>query len=81
MPIITYCLILKSDFLSGNNVLSFTEPENWGGMCKNGTRQSPVDLAHEAAVVGHFSKFIFHGYDEALKNPKIINNGHSSKYH
>lgn len=49
-------------------------------MCKNGTRQSPVDLAHEAAVTGHFSKFEFKNYDEELKNPKIVNNGHSSEY-
>lgn len=58
-----------------NGVLD--DSENWGGMCKNGTRQSPVDLAHKAAVTGHFSKFVFHNYDEVLKNPKIINNGHS----
>jgi carbonic anhydrase len=47
-------------------------------MCNNGKRQSPVDLNHKVAVLGRYPALMFHGYNEVMKNPKIVNNGHSS---
>lgn len=57
-----------------------TDSEDWGGICAAGKRQSPVDLAHDAAIKGEYPGFIFHNYDIAMKNPQIVNNGHSSKF-
>lgn len=53
--------------------------EDWGGMCAAGKRQSPVDLAHEAAIKGEYPGFIFQSYDAPMKSPIVVNNGHSSK--
>lgn len=53
--------------------------EDWGGMCAAGKRQSPVDLAHDAAIKGQYPGFIFQSYDKPMNNPQIVNNGHSSK--
>ena len=61
---------------SKNNI---TDDEDWGGICSSGKRQSPVDLAVDASVRGEFNSFIFHNYDAPMKNPNVINNGHSSK--
>lgn len=54
--------------------------EDWGGMCAAGKRQSPVDLAHEAAIKGEYPGFIFQSYDAPMKSPIVVNNGHSSKW-
>lgn len=62
-------------------LFTIADNEEWGGMCAAGKRQSPVDLAHEAAIKGEFPGFIFQNYDEPMKNPEIINNGHSSKFY
>jgi len=48
-------------------------------MCAAGKRQSPVDLAHDAAIKGEYPGFIYQGYDKPMNNPQIVNNGHSSK--
>jgi carbonic anhydrase len=49
-------------------------------MCANGKRQSPVDLVKDAAIKGVYPNFIFKNYDVPMKNPIVINNGHSSKF-
>lgn len=53
------------------------DKEEWGGMCESGKRQSPVDLATDAAIKGKFPSFVFTKYDQPMKNPKVENNGHS----
>lgn len=53
------------------------EPENWGGSCDTGRRQSPIDLTHEAAVKGMFPLFVFNNYDQSLRNGSLVNNGHT----
>ncbi|KAG5669948.1 hypothetical protein PVAND_000237 [Polypedilum vanderplanki] len=58
-----------------NGVLS--DDEDWGGMCSSGKRQSPVDLAKDAAIKGEFPLFDFESYKSVMKNPLIVNNGHS----
>jgi len=42
-----------------------------------GRRQSPIDLAKEAAVMGRYPSLYFRNYDTALVNAKIRNTGHS----
>jgi carbonic anhydrase len=58
---------------------SFTDDENWGGMCSTGRRQSPVDLVKEAAVAGKYTGFVFQNYDTPMRSVVIVNNGHSSE--
>lgn len=62
------------------NLNLFSDNEDWGGMCAAGKRQSPVDLAHDAAIKGEFPGFILQGYDNAMREPIVVNNGHSSKW-
>lgn len=54
--------------------------ENWGGQCSLGRRQSPVDLAEEASVLGKYPTLIFTNYTEAIRDAKVKNTGHSRKY-
>lgn len=54
--------------------------ENWGGQCDTGRRQSPIDLAFGASVRGTYDDFVFHDYDQAIKDAKVTNNGHSSEF-
>lgn len=56
-----------------------TDNEDWGGMCAAGKRQSPVDLAQDAAIKGQYPGFVFQSYDTPMYNPQIVNNGHSSE--
>lgn len=58
-----------------NGVLS--DQEDWGGICSSGKRQSPIDLVKEAAIKGEFPAFDFESYKKVMKNPTIVNNGHS----
>lgn len=58
----------------------FAEPENWGGQCDSGLRQSPIDLAFGASVRGTFDDFVFHDYDQPIKDAKVTNNGHSGEF-
>lgn len=71
-------------FLSGSriNYFSFTctGKEDWSGKCAIGRRQSPVDLAEDASVLGQFSPLTFINYDNDVKNGKVRNSGHSSEY-
>lgn len=69
------CLIGTFGFL-----FFLTDSEDWGGMCAAGKRQSPVDLAHDAAIKGEYPGLIFQNFDSAMKSPQIVNNGHSSKW-
>lgn len=55
-------------------------PENWGGACDTGMKQSPVDLSFKASVRGKFPEFHFEDYEEPIVGGKILNTGHSSKY-
>lgn len=61
--------------LAANGELN--DPENWGGQCDSGSRQSPIDLAFGASVRGTFEEFQFHNYDQPIKDAKVTNNGHS----
>lgn len=54
--------------------------EEWGGQCRYGRRQSPIDLARAAAVMGRYSSLYFQNYELQLKDAKIRNTGHSRKY-
>lgn len=53
--------------------------EEWGGQCQNGRRQSPIDLAYDAAVTGFYPSLYFRNYETPLDNAKIRNTGHSRK--
>uniref|UniRef100_A0A6B2E880 Carbonic anhydrase n=1 Tax=Phlebotomus kandelakii TaxID=1109342 RepID=A0A6B2E880_9DIPT len=52
-------------------------PENWGGACDTGLKQSPVDLAFKASVRGKFPELHFEDYDEPIIAGKVLNTGHS----
>lgn len=57
-----------------------TGQEEWAGICRNGRRQSPIDLAKDAAVMGRYPSLYFRNYDGVLQNAKIRNTGHSCKF-
>lgn len=57
----------------------FAGQEEWGGQCRSGRRQSPIDLAKDAAIMGRYPSLLFKSYDSVLKNAKIRNTGHSCK--
>lgn len=59
--------------------LVFAGQEEWGGQCRSGRRQSPIDLAKDAAIMGRYPSLLFRSYDSVLKNAKIRNTGHSCK--
>ncbi|XP_037028764.1 putative carbonic anhydrase 3 [Bradysia coprophila] len=52
-------------------------PENWGGQCALGRRQSPIDLAEDASVVGVYPSLSFINYSEPIQNAKVRHTGHS----
>uniref|UniRef100_A0A1L8DFC8 Carbonic anhydrase n=1 Tax=Nyssomyia neivai TaxID=330878 RepID=A0A1L8DFC8_9DIPT len=52
-------------------------PENWGGACDTGQKQSPVDLSFKASVRGEYPEFLFEDYDEPIVGAKVLNTGHS----
>lgn len=54
--------------------------EEWGGQCRLGRRQSPIDLAKDAAVMGRYPSLFFRNYENPLVNAKIRNTGHSCKF-
>ncbi|KAJ6638389.1 Carbonic anhydrase 2 [Pseudolycoriella hygida] len=51
--------------------------ENWGGQCALGRRQSPIDLAEDASVVGYYPYLSFINYTQPIQNAKVRNTGHS----
>lgn len=53
------------------------DPEQWGGQCDTGRRQSPIDLTFQAAVKGDFSPFLFSNYMSPIRNAQLTNTGHS----
>lgn len=61
--------------IKSNGALDGTE--DWDGICKEGRRQSPVDLNHKVALAGRYAPFLFNDYDRVMIKPKIVNNGHS----
>ena len=65
--------IFLSDFL----FFLLSGDENWGGQCSQGRRQSPIDLAEEASVIGRYPALQLTNYDQILKNAKVRNTGHS----
>lgn len=54
--------------------------EVWNGQCSSGRRQSPIDLAEDASVIGRYPNLYFKNYDKLFKNARIINTGHSRKF-
>ncbi|XP_049803737.1 putative carbonic anhydrase 3 [Schistocerca nitens] len=51
-------------------------PEYWGGLCKTGSEQSPVELDSASASVVNHPPLVFFGY--ATTSPaSAVNNGHS----
>lgn len=54
--------------------------ETWPGQCHSGQKQSPIDLAKDASVIGRYSPLVFKNYDKLLKNSTIRNTGHSCKF-
>ncbi|XP_058811546.1 putative carbonic anhydrase 3 [Topomyia yanbarensis] len=56
---------------------SIGEPENWGGNCDFGRRQSPIDITYKAAVKGTYPELIFQNYDKPLVNASLVNTGHT----
>lgn len=58
----------------------FSGEEQWGGKCRNGSRQSPIDLAKDAAVMGRYPSLYFRNYENLLESAKIRNTGHSCKF-
>lgn len=58
---------------------SIGSPENWGGSCDKGRRQSPIDIAYAASVRGSYPEFIFDGYGSLPDSAYIVNNGHTGK--
>lgn len=79
-------LVSNLPLRSSSNMLPFshfifplTDPEQWGGQCDTGRRQSPIDLTYQAAVKGDFSPFLFSNYMNPIRNAQLTNTGHSSK--
>lgn len=55
--------------------------EQWDyGQCRSGKKQSPIDLAKDASIIGRYQPLDFKNYDTLLQNAKIRNTGHSRKY-
>ena len=54
-----------------------THPDNWEGMCKEGQRQSPIDIVTNETTKEKWGQpFIFHGYERRL-SMNVKNNRHS----
>jgi len=53
-------------------------PDHWPGVCKNGTRQSPININSSEAVYDKaLGKFDLKNYNETLPlNFTVSNNGH-----
>lgn len=69
---LVYCLYLRfHSCLIGD--------ENWGGKCEKGRRQSPVDLAVDASIVGQYPSLMLGNYTEIIENAAVINTGHSGR--
>jgi carbonic anhydrase len=58
--------------------LLFAGPSDWPGICKSGTRQSPIDLDPQTTVPGHFTPLVLLNYDRKLA-ANMTNNGHTGK--
>lgn len=63
-----------------NDFLVFPGDENWGGQCALGRRQSPIDLAEDASVVGVYPSLSFINYSIPIQNAKVKNTGHSREF-
>ncbi|XP_055522589.1 putative carbonic anhydrase 3 [Wyeomyia smithii] len=53
------------------------QPENWGGSCDLGRRQSPIDITYKASVKGAYTEFIFQNYDKLFEDVSLVNTGHT----
>ncbi len=60
--------------------MKFSGDENWGGQCALGRRQSPIDLAEGASVVGRYASLSFINYTVPIQNAKVKHTGHSREY-
>ncbi|XP_053699176.1 putative carbonic anhydrase 3 [Sabethes cyaneus] len=56
---------------------SIGEPENWGGSCDLGRRQSPIDITYKASIKGAYPEFFFDNYDKLLEDASLVNTGHT----
>ena len=72
-----YQFIFKS-FKYPRILLYVPGPANWTGVCKNGTRQSPIDIKSSEAVYDEaLGKFELKNYDKQLTlDFTVANNGH-----
>ncbi|ALC47957.1 CG18673, partial [Drosophila busckii] len=53
--------------------------DDWQGTCKDGNRQSPIDLIYDDAVVSSIPRIRFKNYDRSLQTPLVlVNNGHTA---
>lgn len=59
--------------------LSLAGDEQWNGQCRNGRKQSPIDLARDASVIGKYKPLYFKNYDNVISNATVRNTGHSCK--
>ncbi|XP_034937782.1 putative carbonic anhydrase 3 [Chelonus insularis] len=75
--IISISSICLSHQSSGNWTYSGEHgPENWSGVCKNGNRQSPINIVTDDTVKADLGSLIFTRYDFAYTGT-LTNNGHS----
>jgi len=54
----------------------YGDESHWHETCRNGKKQSPINLDNEIAEVKSFEKFVFSNYDLEY-TASILNNGHS----
>ena len=83
-PCCYFFFILTPDFANADVHLAnwdhdhhHTHPDNWEGMCKEGQRQSPIDIVTNETTKEKWGQpFIFHGYERRL-SMNVKNNRHS----
>ncbi|KAH8417317.1 hypothetical protein KR222_008754, partial [Zaprionus bogoriensis] len=53
--------------------------DDWTGTCATGTRQSPIALIYNEAIVKSIPRIRFYNYDQSLQSPLLlVNNGHTA---
>lgn len=54
-----------------------SDADEWTGQCREGLRQSPIEVSPEEAVKMTADPFIFEFYDNPPVGETLTNNGHS----